>query len=485
MAPSSSRSSDGWTYLAIVAVLIAGFPALPVLGRDLDYVLVSLVALPPVIWGLRRAKDGNRGPWWFLASAFSVYLVMNVTWFLSGHGPMDGSTYLAVSHLIGVLGKVLMLGGAVNVVARRGRADLGGIIDTTIISMTLGLLLWDWVLLPHMTATGKGLDAMGPMCISVFVLTGVLGALIRLLQTAGQRIPALWLLTTAIALVLTATVSAELFDVPATGPRPPWTDMMFMAAFAAVGGVGLTRSSDLLVEPGPAPRDELTSGRLAFLGLALASIPVVGGLHQIVGERVDGLLLALGGAAVVPLVMVRVGRLSAQRARAEQALMHQATHDALTGLPNRREFVLQLNAALDDRVRSRPTVLFCDLDGFKAVNDRLGHAAGDALLVEVAARLRSAVRGTDLVSRFGGDEFVVLCRDGGAPDDMSAIPRIGAELSRPIVIAGEAVRVGTSIGAGMAEPGDDAETLINRADSAMYEAKERRRTRPATPAPVH
>ncbi|GAB1690256.1 hypothetical protein [Krasilnikovia sp. M28-CT-15] len=223
MLPTPARSLIGRGYVAIVVVLIATYPALPVLEQDLDYVLVSLVALPPVIWGLRRARGGNRGPWWLLTCAFSLYVVMNVTWFLSGHGPVDGATYLAVSHLIGVLGKILMLAAAVNVVARRGRNDVGGVIDTTIISMTVGMLLWTWMLLPHMRATGQGLDAMGPMCVSVFVLTGVLGALIRLLQTGGRRNPALWLLTTGIASVLTATVGAEMFSIrrPAPARRGP------------------------------------------------------------------------------------------------------------------------------------------------------------------------------------------------------------------------------------------------------------------------
>jgi diguanylate cyclase (GGDEF)-like protein len=252
--------------------------------------------------------------------------------------------------------------------------------------------------------------------------------------------------------------------------------MMFMTAFAAVGGVGITRSSELLVQLGDAPRDDLTPGRLAFLGAALASIPVVGGVHQLFGHQVDGLLMAIGGAAIVPLVMVRVGRLSAQRARAERALLHQATHDALTGLPNRREFVARVTEALAQAERYRPVVLFCDLDGFKAVNDGLGHAAGDQLLVEVAARLRRSVREDDVVSRFGGDEFVVLCRDGRAPDVMSVVPRITEEVARPVMIGDEALRVGASIGAVAAEPGDDAEALIHRADSAMYEAKKRRRS---------
>ncbi|MCW2640203.1 MAG: hypothetical protein JWP76_2509 [Dactylosporangium sp.] len=148
-------------------------------------------------------------------------------------------------------------------------------------------------------------------------------------------------------------------------------------------GGRLDKPTSLLVPAGSTPDDNLTTRRLAFLGAALASIPIIGGGRELFGQHVDGLLLAVGGvllavggAVIVPLVMARVGRLSAQRARAERALLYQATHDALTGLSNRREFVARLTEELSrDHQRIRPLVLFCDLDGFKAVNDRLGHAA--------------------------------------------------------------------------------------------------------------
>jgi len=173
-------------------------------------------------------------------------------------------------------------------------------------------------------------------------------------------------------------------------------------------------------------------------------------------------------------VMVRIGRLAAQRTVAERALKHQATHDALTGLPNRREFVSQLASALESPGSRGPVVLFCDLDGFKSINDRFGHAAGDALLAEVGSRLRRCVRDGDLVSRFGGDEFLVLCRDASPSDAAELSQRISDVLSVPILLDGESVRIGASIGAVTGDGEVDAEELINRADALMYAAKKQR-----------
>jgi diguanylate cyclase (GGDEF)-like protein len=174
--------------------------------------------------------------------------------------------------------------------------------------------------------------------------------------------------------------------------------------------------------------------------------------------------------------MVRIGRLSAERAAAERALQHQAKHDSLTGLPNRREFVDQLTADLQRPPLTRigPVVLFCDLDGFKGINDRYGHVAGDELLSEVARRLHGCVRENDVVSRFGGDEFLLLCRDASRADAAELCRRISEALSVPIVLDGEPVVIGASIG--MVSAGDevDAERVIHRADALMYAAKQQR-----------
>ena len=169
------------------------------------------------------------------------------------------------------------------------------------------------------------------------------------------------------------------------------------------------------------------------------------------------------------------------RKRLEDELSHRALHDPLTNLPNRALFVDHVELALRRAARSGSwtAVLFIDLDRFKLVNDSLGHAAGDELLVAVAARLRDAVRDSDTVGRLSGDEFTALCEDiVGEADAGIVAERIIAALAEPIEIAGQEIFVGSSIGIGLVEGGaKDAEALLREADAAMYEAKHRGRTR--------
>ncbi len=164
---------------------------------------------------------------------------------------------------------------------------------------------------------------------------------------------------------------------------------------------------------------------------------------------------------------------------AEAQLHHLAHHDPLTGLPNRLLFAsgLRLSIARSERQRQRFALLFIDLDRFKRINDSLGHAAGDELLVEVARRLRGIVRGEDAVARLGGDEFTVVAEEISTPDDAALLSRkIIATLSRPMTLAGREVAVAASIGIAL-YPDDAAsfENLCKAADSAMYRAKERGR----------
>jgi diguanylate cyclase (GGDEF)-like protein len=126
-------------------------------------------------------------------------------------------------------------------------------------------------------------------------------------------------------------------------------------------------------------------------------------------------------------------------------------------------------------VRSGRTVavLFCDLDRFKEVNDRLGHAAGDEVLVTIADRLRAITRGEDLAARVGGDEFVILCEGVDDPDALAALAqRVIDSVQWPIDVEGESVQVGISIGIALAAQGGvDGDRLLISADQAMYRAK--------------
>ncbi len=162
-----------------------------------------------------------------------------------------------------------------------------------------------------------------------------------------------------------------------------------------------------------------------------------------------------------------------------EALNHQVRHDALTGLGNRVLLLDHLARTATSNRTGDVAVLFLDLDGFKAVNDGLGHDAGDALLVAVAARLAGLVRPGDIVARLGGDEFVILCDNlqGGQRVAEALAERVQRVLAEPFVVLGTLLMISASIGVALAPAGPDPEALLAQADSAMYAAKRRGRSR--------
>ncbi len=165
---------------------------------------------------------------------------------------------------------------------------------------------------------------------------------------------------------------------------------------------------------------------------------------------------------------------TSERARAEAQISHMVHHDALTGLPNRVRFREEMDRALARARRGEPFAVFCvDLDHFKAVNDTLGHPVGDALLREVAGRLKACLRDTDTVARLGGDEFAILQVGGEQPLGATMLAeRIIEFVSQPYDIAGHQVVIGASIGIALAPTdGDDADQLLKNADMALYRSK--------------
>jgi len=162
-----------------------------------------------------------------------------------------------------------------------------------------------------------------------------------------------------------------------------------------------------------------------------------------------------------------------ERMAAQGRLERAANHDELTGLPNRRQFITALEAAVGT-AGAAVALIYCDLDGFKLINDRHGHGVGDAVLCLVAERLTAEVRPTDLVARLGGDEFVILIK-GGIPEASALVERV-AERMRPGFRIGElTLIVRASIGIAIGAPGTSVEDLFARADADMY------RMKPGTP----
>ncbi len=171
--------------------------------------------------------------------------------------------------------------------------------------------------------------------------------------------------------------------------------------------------------------------------------------------------------------LVITGHDVTQRRELEEQLSHQAFHDPLTSLANRALFLDRVSNALERSRRTflRVAVLFIDVDDFKTVNDSLGHAAGDELLMGVAGRLREAVRDADAVARLGGDEFAVLLEGVEAAEAETVASRLLESLDQPLVVEGTEIFPRASIGIALGGAGASASSLLREADAAMYDAK--------------
>ncbi|THD47379.1 MAG: EAL domain-containing protein [Bradyrhizobium sp.] len=207
------------------------------------------------------------------------------------------------------------------------------------------------------------------------------------------------------------------------------------------------------------------------------AIPAAGG--RLTARYDRALTVLTAGIAITAFLAVYLGlasRNSRQLALANRRVLELAQTDILTGLPNRAFFLEQLrDAGLYERQdRGVFSILMLDLDRFKNVNDSLGHAAGDALLRQVALRLNSALRGTDVLARLGGDEFAIIqagCHDQRA-SSIDLASRISKLIAEPFQLQGHRVEIGTSIGVALApEHGSDQEQLLKKADLALYRSK--------------
>lgn len=197
--------------------------------------------------------------------------------------------------------------------------------------------------------------------------------------------------------------------------------------------------------------------------------------------RLDGAVIDVEVAAVMfsyqgqPAVQT-IFRDITQRKLVEQQLKQMALYDALTGLPNRTLFFDRMKQLLELARRNQYVLalLYLDLDRFKTVNDTLGHEAGDLVLNATGQRIRSCTRSSDTVARMGGDEFIGVCGRISAPRDAAFVAeKILEALSAPVDIGGNEYAIGASIGISIYPlDGDDVETLLNKADAAMYRVKE-------------
>lgn len=460
-------------FLGLLAV--AG-TAYAVAGPDRRALVYTAVTVLPIVTFVAALASGNlpdQRPWLTAVAGLVLLTTQQLIWpgWIAGlHlGRAEGSP----TDLTQSLAHTLFLAGTAAALRRRASADAGGIIDAALFGLCAGGPLWEWVIRPHLPA---GAPPMGQALLlgDLLVLFGVAGCLLRLgaMGRAGRGTLGYLVLTVILTLASTVTSSLGL------GDSGVWSAELMLAAYLTIAAAPVHPEAAAVTVP-PRSGAMASRQRLGWLALALSANPLIAAVQVIRGEGSSSLLLPVGTLLVVPLVLLRIRLLSAQRDKAEQTLAYHATHDELTGLCNRRHIAAEIDRALQDLNRGaldEVTLLLCDLDGFKPVNDRYGHPAGDAVLRTVASRLVATVREQDVVGRLGGDEFLILCRGEAGVDAGQLRDRIAEAVRAPIPLLDTTVSVGVTTGVAQARPGlgADRDLLIGIADAAMYAGKARR-----------
>ena len=442
--------------------------------------MAGLLAMVGIAVGVRAYQVPDRRPWLLTVLALALLNVGNAAWFVDAAIPGGGSAppeWLTVPPLL--LGYLCFLAASLTVVLRHTPRDASGTIDAAVWGVAVATPVWEFVFRPRLLAAHEGTARQLLVLSQVLVLFGICGALARVIRTGGPARPCLRFLLTALACTLVGTGVVNILG-PVDGRQAGWPALLFGIGYLSLGAAGLHPSAVRLMDPPPRPANRAVKLQLGLFGSAMLLIPVVGGIGQLLGAPADGLLLTIAPMLTIPLVLVRIGRLNAQRVRDQHALAHQATHDELTGLVNRRRLFALMEAVIAryaGGLRGDLALIYCELNDFKPINEACGHEAGDAVLRSAARRITEAVRAGDVVARIGGDEFLIFCPDADRDTAYALRGRIAAALAEPLPWRGETLRVSAALGAALwAERRAVApDELLAAADAEMYADKRTRK----------
>jgi len=470
-----------WTaYLAAGSAALALHAALPTgsMAQSLTYDAIGASAVVITLIAIRRFRPDRRLPWLLMASGQALFVAGDLMW--NYYEAIGEDPFPSVADVLYLAGYPFIALGIYLLIRRRlAGGDRSGLIDAAILTTAVAILSWTFLMQPQVV--GTELDPMSLAISLAYPLADLLliGMAMGLITTPGARTTSFRLLGASFVLLLVADQIYALQALDETYVSGAPIDSLYVLAYLLFGAAAAHPSMRRLTDPHPVAVTWL--GPVRLVGLAAAM--VTGPLLVTVGPDADqGLVvIAFGTALLSLLVLLRlaglVGLLErdvAARRVLEARLSYQAFHDPLTGLANRRRFVDRAGAALAGRTEPGTiAALFLDLDDFKTVNDSLGHAAGDELLVKVAERIRTGLREADLAARLGGDEFGILL--AGIPDATYATDvasRLLSALEVPLELAGVHVQVGASIGIAVDQPSmTDVDQLLGDADIAMYQAK--------------
>ncbi|MGV9409704.1 diguanylate cyclase domain-containing protein [Nocardia sp. NPDC003693] len=434
------------------------------LGTLFASVTLSLIMIGA---GVHRFRPRHPLPWYLLSASavqFTVGTALRTLTDWQRH-PFDDLFLLSGYCLIGAAA-VLWLR------PRQNSTDHDLLLDSGLIGLGALLLSWTFLISPILHAAGGLTLTSLTACVYPVVDALLLTVVAHSVATSARSETSLRLVYLALLAILAGDLG---YNLEAAGSADPSRQMLLMPlqlAYTLIGAAALHPSMVVLGGPRDihAHRSRQRASIIAITMIVAALVPVVGSSLDMMDRVVVSSLFAL----LLSGVLLRSERAIERSARSERRAQYQADHDMLTGLLNRAALLRALHRNRDRWGDQPLALLFIDLDGFKRVNDNWGHAVGDELIANAAARIRRIIRRDDAAARYGGDEFVVLA-PLGRQQALLLAERLLAALGEPFELSAAEVRIAASIGIACSGPrGADTTVyeLLREADSAMYHAKE-------------
>jgi diguanylate cyclase (GGDEF)-like protein len=498
--PARTRSR-AWLVAVTGFVAVFGYFLLPTAGaKDIAYVAIGAVSSLLMIVGLKVNRPAQSLSWWLLIAGNVTSTVgdglENVVYGMVLHRPVP---FPSVADLFYLAAYPCIFLGLVGVCRTSGDGRRENFNDATVVALAAMAVSWHFVM--GSTLHRSDLSAFGKAVLLAYPLMdiGLLFVMVRSLVFGSARLTFHRILAVALTSTLVADSAYDYIVQHAGYSTGNVIDAGWLLNYVLMAFAALHPSVAATV---PArPFDPASPRRVPILALAGFVGPAILLANNVTGLHGDTAVIAVTSPVITALVVLRMSwllqgiraqSLKAERdalhlaealearERLESDLRHQAFHDPLTGLANRALLYERVQEALPEAAASRDLVslCFCDLDGFKTVNDSLGHKAGDELLTVVSHRLNSLVRPGDTVARLGGDEFAVLLEGVDSPATATRIAdRIVAAMREPIQIGDHQITLSVSVGLSFADPSKSTEQLLSEADVAMYEAKAKGRSR--------
>ncbi|MCU1495089.1 MAG: hypothetical protein JWO62_2853 [Acidimicrobiaceae bacterium] len=483
-SPPGTHARSRLRTVAIFAIWLALVALTILLPADWLALGISAVgASITIVVSVRRRKPARVWPWWLIFTAFVLFLLGNVVRQganlpsnLSGGRTLIPDIMIAPGYIL--IGLALI--GFERERERAKRYSFGVILDGLMAGLALLAIAWVFLIQPQLAnrqvSAVVRLVVISYPAMSLFLVVMMLQIAFGAGRLPGNAEKLLFLCVSAMFIGDTlATLSQLHLLLSITGPRV--RDVVYLTAFLLAACTASDASMRTLTEPASGSPPAWPVGRIGLVAVAL-SVPTVLVLHSSHGplaQRFTLFAIIVGLTATAILQILRALRVAEH---SEAKVSFQALHDSLTGLPNRQMMERHLTGVLERAaLNDKPVgLLFLDIDRFKLINDTVGHTLGDELLVQVASRLKANVRPTDLVTRIGGDEFViVLGQTVGVADALEFANRLRNCLRDPFTVDETEFFVTVSIGLACVPGGGaevSAEVLIRDADTAMYRAKE-------------